>query len=276
MTTRWTWSGHALWLVPLMLSTTVQAQTPAPTPAPPAVGAQPAPAAPAARELTAREILDKVDDLYRGSSSHALMSMTVVTRNWQRTLGMEMWSQGKDRSLARIRSPKKEQGMATLRVGKDMWNYLPKVSRTIKVPTSMMGGSWMGSHFTNDDLVKESRMADDFDFQITFRGKRDGNDVVEITCVPKKDAAVVWGKIVVQVRNGTWMSQRMTYYDEEGALARTMVFSDVRKAGDREMPMKMVITPADKPGESTTVVYEQIAFDVKLNDQLFTKQNLRR
>lgn len=111
-----------------------------------------------------------MDDLFRGKSSQGLMTMTVVTKHWKRTLTMQWWSKGKDRSLVRILAPKKEAGTATLRVGNDVWNYLPKVKRVIKLPSSMMSGSWMGSHFTNDDLVKESRMADDYTFKITFQG----------------------------------------------------------------------------------------------------------
>ncbi len=243
-----------------------------PAAAPPAAAPAPAPAP----ELTARQILDRVDDLYRGESSHALMSMSVITKHWSRTLEMEMWSRGKKRSLARIRSPKKERGMATLRVDNDIWNYLPKVNRTIKVPSSMMGGSWMGSHFTNDDLVKESRMADDFTFKVTFRGKRAGKTIYEITCVPRKDAAVVWGKIVADVEKGSWLPTQMRYFDEDGKLARTMKFDRYMVAKGRKVPARMVIIPADRPRESTTVTYKKIEFDLKLPDSLFSKRSLRR
>jgi hypothetical protein len=124
-----------------------------------------------------REIIDRVDRLLRGESSHGLAVMEVVTENWERSLTMEMWSLGTEHSLVRILAPPKEAGTATLKAGDDIWNYLPKVDRTIKIPASMMMGSWMGSHFTNDDLVKDSRLVDDYDIEIVFEGDRDGSSV---------------------------------------------------------------------------------------------------
>ena len=125
-----------------------------------------------AQELTAREMLDKVDDLYRGVSSQGKMTMTIVTAHWTRSLSLEFQSKGKDKSLVRILAPVKEKGTATLRSGNEIWNYLPKVNRVVKLPSSMMSASWMGSHFTNDDLVKQSRFTEDYTFQIGFQGKR--------------------------------------------------------------------------------------------------------
>ncbi len=226
--------------------------------------------------LSARELLDHVDDLYRGASAHGRMSMKVVTEHWTREMKMEFWSLGKDRSLVRILEPKKEKGTATLKSGDNIWNFLPKVSRVIKVPSSMMGGSWMGSHFTNDDLVKESRMADDYDFQVTFEGARGGDEVVEITCVPKPTAVVVWGKVVVVLRRADAIPLRMDYFDEDLAPARSLVFDGVRVLGGRTMPTQMRMQPQGKPGEATEVRYEQIEFDVPLEEGLFSLRSLQR
>ena len=161
------------------------------------------PVATAAESQDARidKMLNAVDDLYRGESSSGKMTMTVVTRHWKRTLQMEFHNKGTDRALVRILAPRKEKGTTTLRVKKDMWNYLPKTDRIIKVPVSMMGGSWMGSHFTNDDLVRQSRMADDFTYTLSFEGDRNGAKVSEVTCIAKEDAVVVWGKVIVEVKN---------------------------------------------------------------------------
>lgn len=227
-------------------------------------------------QLSARQILDRVDDLYRGQSSEGEMSMKVVTEHWTREMTMRFWSKGKDKSLVRILSPKKEEGTATLRDGDNIWNYLPKIRRTIKVPSSMMGSSWMGSHFTNDDLVKESRMADDYDFHVSYRGKRDGVEVIEITCTPKPQAAVVWGEILVRVRRADIQPLEMIYYDEDMEKARTMTFSDFKKMGDRLIPTVMRVVPADKPGEYTEVRYLKIRFDLKLADSVFSLRNLER
>ena len=232
----------------------------------------------AAEEPTrsAREILDRVDDLFRGNSAHGEMTMTITTAHWTRTLTLEFWSRGEDQSLVRILAPAKEKGTATLRVGNELWNYLPKVKRVIKLPSSMMAASWMGSHFTNNDLVKESRMAADYTFEQSFAGRRNGEEVIKITCLPTPEAAVVWGKVVVQVRRGDYLPLAIPYYDEHTQLARTMTFSDVKTLGGRRLPAKMTVVPADKPAESTVVDYQSIEFDLPLDDEVFSLRNLQR
>jgi outer membrane lipoprotein-sorting protein len=224
--------------------------------------------------LTAREILDKIDDLYRGDAGTGNMTMAIVTENWSRTLTMEFWAKGKDKSLIRILSPKKEQGTATLRVGNDIWNYLPKVNRTIKVSSSMMSQSWMGSHFTNDDLVRESRMADDYTFETTFDGERDGVRVIEITCIPKPEVAIVWGKVVLSVKSEGYIPLSILYYDETMNLVRTLTFADIKNIDGRDIPMKMTVIPSDKPDESTVVTYNEITFNLVIDDSVFSLRNL--
>ena len=222
---------------------------------------------------SAREILDRVDDLYRGESSRAIMTMKVVSANWTRELRMEAWSQGKEKSLFRILSPQKERGTATLKSGNQMWNYLPKVKRVIKIPSSMMGRSWMGSHFTNDDLVKESRMAEDYDFEY---GEARSAEEVAILCTPKPDAPVVWGKVLAHVRKSDWMPLRIEYFDEEMSLARHMEFADFAKVGTRLLPLFTRIVPSDEPEQSTEIRYEEIEFDRKLDSGMFTLRNLQK
>ena len=228
------------------------------------------------RSVTAREMLDRIDDLFRGNTSHGIMTMKVVTAHWSRELKLEEWSEGKVKSLIRILSPQKERGTATLKVGSDIWNYLPKVKRVIKLPSSMMGDAWMGSHFTNDDLVKDSRMADDYDYTVSFSGTQDGEEVTEVTCRPKADAAVVWGKIVMRVRSRDFMPLVGRYYDEDLKLARTMIFSGFQDMGGRLVPSRMTIVPADKPKESTSVIYESMEFDAALDMGTFSLRNLQK
>jgi outer membrane lipoprotein-sorting protein len=225
-------------------------------------------------EITAREVLDHVDDLFRGNSSFGTFSMQVVTEHYRREMKLEGWSRGKDHSLIRILAPRKEKGTATLKAGSDIWNYLPKVNRVIKVPSSMMGGSWMGSHFTNDDLVKESRMTDDYTYEITFRGEREGREVIDLTLTPLPEAAVVWGKVTVTVLKEGWIPLALDYYDEDMNLARTMSYSDVRNLGGRRIPAKVEMRPTDKPGEHTEIVYHDMEFDLDLPDDLFTLRSL--
>lgn len=226
--------------------------------------------------LVPKEILDKVDDLYRSESSFGKMTMTITTAHWTRSLTLEFWSKGKDKSLIRILAPKKEKGTATLRSGNDIWNYLPKVKRVIKLPSSMMSASWMGSHFTNDDLVKESRMADDYTFELTFEGKRGDQEVIEITCHPKPDAAVVWGKVLLTVRRSDYLPVDLKYYDEDFKLARTTSFSEIAELGKRTLPTVMTVVPEDKPREKTVVRYTDITFNLNLHDGVFSLRNLQR
>ncbi len=222
------------------------------------------------------ELIRHIDELWRGETSRAEMSMTVKTRHYERTMTMEAWSRGNDYSLVVIREPVKDRGIATLKVEDNIWNYLPKINRVTKVPASMMSGSWMGSHFTNDDLVKESTYEDDYDSTITYEGERDGRLIYEMTSIPKPNAAVVWGKVVMLIDQKTLAPYRATYYDEEGVLIRTLTFDQTRQIDGRTVPMRMSLQPEDKPNESTVILYHDIEFGVPIKASFFSLQNLQR
>ena len=233
--------------------------------------------APAAAQPDPREIIDRVDRLLRGDSSRGVATMEVVTEHWERQMTMEIWSLGTDYSLVRLRAPQKEAGTATLKAEADIWNYLPKVDRTIKVPASMMGGAWMGSHFTNDDLVKESRLVEDYDIELVFDGEDpDGVTVWEFRLTPKADAAVVWGSIEYRIRQRDDMPLWAKFYDEDGELARTMEHGEYTEFGGRTVPGVMDMYPADKPDERTTIRYEELEFDVDLEPAFFSLRSLQR
>ncbi len=202
--------------------------------------------------------------------------MEVITEHWSRSVTMELWSLGTDYSLVRVTAPAKEAGTATLKAEQDIWNYLPKVDRTIKVPASMMSGSWMGSHFTNDDLVKESRLIEDYEIETSFEGDCDGALVWEFKLTPKPEAAIVWGYIEYRIRKKDYMPIWARYYDEDGELARTLEFGDFRNMGGRLVPAKMDMHPADKPGERTTMLYDNLEFDIDLERSFFSLQTLKR
>jgi len=222
-------------------------------------------------------LLDVVDDLYRSDRSRALMRMEVKSPNWSRSLELEAWSKGDDLSLIRILAPKKERGTTTLRRGNEIWNYLPKVRRVMKLPSSMMSASWMGSDFSNDDLVKESRMRRDYDFDWGETTELDGRPVREIVCVPKPDAAIVWGRVSVIVSTGDApVPVRVTYYDEDLREARVMTFEDVREIGGRRVPTRVVLQPTNKPDQRTVMIYDELDFDAPIDDSLFTIQSLKR
>jgi outer membrane lipoprotein-sorting protein len=224
----------------------------------------------------AREILEKIDDLWRSTSSASRLQMTVKTAHYTRTMVMEGWSKGKEKSLVRIISPLKEKGTVTLKDGNVMYTYLPKTDRVIRLTSGMMMGSWMGSHFTNDDLVKESRLAEDYEPAVTYEGRRDGEEVIEFELLPKADAPVVWGRIDLTVRAADFLPLVSRYYDEDMVLARTLYFREIREMGGRLLPTLLHMMPADKPDEYTELTYLDIDFDVDIPDSLFSLMQLRR
>ena len=228
---------------------------------------------PSTRE--AREIIDRVDRMLRGDSSVGRVEMTVATRQWKRTTELRIWSEGTEKVLVRIEAPKKDQGTATLRVGDNIWNYLPKIDRVIRIPTSMMMASWMGSHFTNDDLVKDSRLIRDYDITIEFEGPREGVPVYEFLLIPRPDAPVVWGKIVYQIRKSDLQPIWARFYGEDGQLKRLATFSDWETMDGRLVPTRMRMSPSDKPGEYTEMKYKELDFDLKIAESVFSLKSLR-
>lgn len=224
----------------------------------------------------ARQVLVEIDDLWRSDSSQSTVSMKVITAHYSRQVTMENWTSGKDKSLVKILSPRKEKGTVTLKSGNAIYTYLPKTDRTIRLTSSMMMGSWMGSHFTNDDLVKDSRLSDDYVPRIVFEGARDGENIIEFALAPKPEAPVVWGRIVIVVLADGFLPITSSYYDEDMVLARTMIFSDIKEMGGRLLPATMRVIPADEVGEYTELTYLSISFGKKLDDSFFSLQQLRR
>lgn len=234
-----------------------------------------APAKPAqqADDPRAREIVDQVARLFSGKSSIATLKMQVAGQDNSRNLSIKIWALG-EKVLVRIDAPPDQAGTAILKVGRDIWYYLPKTRRTVKLPTSMTMTAWMGSAFTIDDLVKESFLTRDYSITLSFEGKRREVAVYEFTLTPRPDAAVVWGKIVLQIRQTNLMPAWQGYYDEDGKLIRELTFSDYKKLGGRLLPARLVMRATDKPDEQTTVVYQNISFDVPIGAEVFSLPNL--
>ena len=256
--------------------TQTQTQTKPTQPSPASEPVQtPPPAEPSERQ--AQALLDMIDDLYRSDQSHSRLRMEVQTPHWSRTLELEAWSRGEDLSLFRILSPKKEKGTSTLRRFNEIWNYLPKIERVMKLPSSMMSASWMGSDFSNDDLVKESRMSRDYTFARGDTTQHEGQAVVEIICTPKPDAPVVWGKLAVLVSNeASPMPVEIAYYDEDMKKTRVMRFGDVKDMAGRKIPTRVEILPLNKPDQKTVMIYEFMDFDTEVPETTFTLQALKR
>ncbi|MBT3269559.1 outer membrane lipoprotein-sorting protein [Candidatus Poribacteria bacterium] len=218
-------------------------------------------------------LLDHMDRLYRSDTSYAEVEMVVTTPNWTRRLEIEMWTHGLDRVFIGINAPKKDAGTATLRDDREMWNYFPKIDKVMKVPPSMMMGSWMGSDFTNDDIVKENTLRDDYHATIV---ESEDDAVQALQLVPKEDAASVWGKIILRMRKESLLPVDQTFYDEKGRPARVMRFSEPRTFGTRTLPSQMTIEPLNKPGNTTVVRYVAATFDEPVDESIFTLRNLRR
>lgn len=221
-----------------------------------------------------KEIIQEIDQLYRSESSRAVFEMEIITPHWQRTMKMEAWSLGTDKTLIRIGSPKKEKGMGTLRVDNEMWNYLPKTNKVIKIPPSMMMSSWMGSDFTNDDLVQEFSLFEDYSYElITPDSARE--DFIYINCIPREDLPIVWGNIVIAATRADYLPVWQRYYDESGRLMRIENFSEIRTFSGRRIPSVMEMVPQSKEGYKTVIRYLELELDLKLGDELFSLRNLR-
>ena len=220
------------------------------------------------------EVVDHLDDLYRSSSSHAVMTMTVVRERGTRELTLESWSRGEDEALIVIRSPAREAGTATLRTAEGLWNYAPRADRLIRIPTGLLSESWMGSHFTNDDLMRETSYDDDYTSELSWT-TRDGRRYLQVTMTPKPDAPVVYTRLVFLLTPGEWTPVLWEYWDE-GEVVRTMRFDEVREVAGRQLPMRMTIQPADDPDERTEIRYESLDLDAGVDGDLFTRRGLRR
>lgn len=227
--------------------------------------------------LTATEIVKRAQDKVNGLSSKGTMKMTIVRPGWSREVTMKSWSLGTDFYMIYITSPAKDAGQVFLKRHNDMWNWMPSINRMIKIPPSMMGQSWMGSDFTNDDLVKMNSMVDDYQHQITGSEVIEGYDCYIIEFIPKPEAAVVWGKIIVWISKKEYYELQAEYYDEDNALANSMRASDIRQMGDRMLPSRMVMIPrdTDKEGFETRLEMMDTLFNIKIEEDFFSQQNMK-
>ncbi|MBD3610504.1 MAG: outer membrane lipoprotein-sorting protein [Gammaproteobacteria bacterium] len=228
-----------------------------------------------AEEPTGQQIVGSVEALLWGDTAQGRYAMTITTPHWQRTLEMRVWMDRPERTFIRILAPRKEKGIGSLRIKDEMWNYLPKVERTIKVPPSMMLQAWMGSDFTNDDLVKESNVINDYQHRITTTRVIDGAESYIIEAIPHKGAAVVWGKLVYYVRKKDLMPVKQEYYSERGELIKVLSFSEPQEMGGRHLPTRWRMQTMGKEGHETVIVVKEVEFDRPINNRVFSLSNLR-
>jgi outer membrane lipoprotein-sorting protein len=227
------------------------------------------------QDLTAKEIVKRAHDKANGITSQGTMKMTIVRPDWSREVTMKAWSKGTEYYLIYITEPVKDKGQVFMKREQDMWNWMPSINRMIKLPPSMMGQSWMGSDFTNDDLVRMNSIIDDFTHKILGSEVVEGYDCYKIELIPNPDAAVVWGKIRLWISKAEFYELKGEYFDEDMALINIMTSTNIKKLGDRMLPSKMTMVPVDKPGNQTILETIETTFDKPIDESFFSQQNMK-
>lgn len=230
----------------------------------------------AAQAQDIKEIIKKADEKFRGNSSQGEMTMIIERPSWSRKVSMKSWTLGNDFSLIYITAPAKEKGQVFLKRQKDMWNWVPNIERMIKIPPSMMMQSWMGSDFTNDDLVSQSSLVKDYTHKLIGEETISGFDCYKVELIPHDDAPVVWGKIIMWVSKENYYWLKSEYYDEDNFLVNTEILSEIKKMDDRTMPTRMEMIPADEKGNKTVIIFDNMKFNIKLKETFFSQQNMKR
>jgi outer membrane lipoprotein-sorting protein len=227
-----------------------------------------------AQEPDAAQLVRQAMDHWRGMTSFSDMTMTIHRPDWERSMTMHSWSKGDKLSLVRVLEPKKDAGNGTLLNDNNMWTFSPKINRIIKVPSSMMSQSWMGSDFSNKDISKSTDIIDQYDHELTSLEERDGHRYYTITSIPHEEAAVVWGKEVMTIRDDYVLIEQQ-FWDQDGELVKAMKTLDIQVMGGRPVAKVMRMSKADTPDEWTQLTSNSIEFDIELPDRLFTLSSLR-
>jgi outer membrane lipoprotein-sorting protein len=214
------------------------------------------------------------EDLYRSDSSVSVAKLIVTKPRRERTLEMKIWTRGEERALIVIESPAREKGTATLKVDKNLWNYLPRIKRTIRIPPSMMLASWMGSDFTNDDLVRESSYSKDYVYELVGHSEEPVGWHVRFTAKP--DIVGLWNRFELVLSEDARIPLKAEYYDRKDRLARTITWSDVRVFDGKRIPSRMVLIPEDQEGQKTEMIYSDIDFNVTVPESTFSLSNLEQ
>lgn len=229
-----------------------------------------------AQDLSAREIIEKADQKMRGESSRGEMKMTIIRPTWTREMTMKMWSLGDDYSLILVTSPARDKGTAFLKRDQEIWNWQPTIDRVIKLPPSMMMQSWLGSDFTNDDLIRESSIVKDYHHSLTGSETVDGRACYRIEMMPKEEAAVVWGKVIVWIDKAEFIQLKTEFYDEDDYLVNTMLGKEIKMLGGKRLASVLEVIPADEEGHKTRIEYLELEFDISIDKSFFSVQNMKR
>lgn len=224
----------------------------------------------------AKDIVKKADEKAKGKTSISHISIQIIRPGWTREMSVKAWTKGNELSMILVLAPAKEKGVVFLKRKKEVWNWIPSIERNIKMPPSMMSQSWMGTDFTNDDLVKEASVLEDYNHSFLEDVVIDGRNCYKIQLIPKPKSAVVWGKVIMCIDKKDFMMLHAEYFDEDKTLINIMHCSEIKMLGGRLLPARMEMIPAGKKGNKTVMINNSLSFDVPLADSFFTTQNITK
>lgn len=225
----------------------------------------------------ADEIVKRADDKMRGEkSSYSEMTMKIVRPTWERSISFKSWGKGTDLSIVYITGPAREKGQSFLKINREMWSWNPQINRTVKLPSSMLSQGWMGSDYTNDDLLNQRSIVVDYTHQIAGEENVENEPCYKIILMPKPNAPVVWGKIIMWISKQHDLILKSEYYDDENDLVKTELAHDLKTMDGRYMPSVFELIPADEPGNKTIVTMDQAKFNIAIEDSFFSIQNMTK
>jgi len=230
----------------------------------------------AQQKLTATEIIQKADDLIRGKTNTSVVEMEIIRPTWKRTIGIKSWGKGQDYSMTYITAPAQDKGQVFLKLKSNMWNYIPAIGRMIKIPASMMSQGWMGSDYTNDDILKESSIVVDYNHKLIDEELVNGYKTYKIEMTPKENAAVVWGKVIMWIIKGDFIELKTEFYDDNNILVKSELSFDFKKMDGRLIPTRIEIVPANEDGKKTVLYIKEMKFNINLPANFFSQQNMKR
>ncbi len=229
-----------------------------------------------AQAPTPIDITRRSEELMRGKTSTGTYSLRIIRPDWERTIVFDVWAEGTDKAFIRIKEPVKERGVSFLKLQREMWQYIPRINRVIKIPPSMMMQSWMGSGFTNDDLVNESSLITDYEHELLGVEETESGEAYKLSLSTKPDAAIAWDRLHYWVRTSDYVPLRAEAFNERGERVRTMTYGDIRSVGGRTIPTRVEIVEERWPDRKTVMVFDDVSFDRPIAASVFTQSNLRR
>jgi len=228
------------------------------------------------QNLSAAEIIRKADEKFNGEKSgYSVMTMTIVRPSWQRTIEFKSWTLGRDYALTLITAPARDAGQSFLKRGNEMWNWNPSINRLIKLPPSMMSQGWMGSDYTNDDILRESSIVNDYIHEFAGEEIINGRECYKIKMTARESSSVIWGYQIRWIDKKDFLFLKAELYDEDGVLVRTETGSEIKLMDGRNIPTRIELVPAEEPGKKTIILIKEIKFNIPVDEIFFSQQNMR-